>query len=122
MIHGTFTVKRVRQTSVCTLAEDARLDSHGLYKIHSTVLMPDVENTSSMEITEGIDPTCIKNNTQTSSKNKNKTKVQNYILAQYVGNIPYDDRYNDDPDYKTPAGTRFTLTCVDGNPNQRSFK
>ncbi len=122
MIHGTYTVKRVRETSTCTLAEDARLDKQDMFKIYAPALMPDIQSGDAQSLPDPIDTTCIKNGKSTSVKMKTSTKTQNYIMAKYVGKIPYDEKYLEDPEYKTPAGTKFTLTCLDGNPNNKTFQ
>ena len=122
MIHGTFTVGRVKETSACQLAEDARLDTHKEYKVYSAAITPNIKPGKAQSLPDDIDGTRIRNGSSTKVSIKNSVSSQNYILAKYVGTIPYDERYKEDPEYKTPAGTKFTLTCQDGNPNQATFQ
>lgn len=122
MIHGTFTVARVRETSTCQLAEDTRLEEHTEYKVYSAAITPNVKSGAVQSLPDDIDGTLIKNGSSTKVSIRNNVSSQNYILAKYVGTIPYDEKYKEDPEYKTPAGTKFTLTCTDGNPNQATFQ
>lgn len=119
MIHGTFTIKRARETSACVLVEAARIMPGGVYKIYSAALIPDIKQGSPQSLPEFIDSNIFDNEL----KIANKTSHQNYITAKYAGATPYEkEKYDADPKYKTPAGVRFTLTCLEGDPNNRTFK
>lgn len=119
MIHGTFTIKRAIETSACVLVEAARIMPGGIYKIYSSALTPMVKSGSIQSLPEFIDANIFDNELKVS----NKTSHQNYITAKYAGATPYEkEKYDADPTYKTPAGTRFTLTCLEGDPNNRTFK
>lgn len=120
MVHGTYTVKRVIERSVCYTCEDYRLDKHDMFKIYSGALMPDIGGGIPPKIiNESVDGSMIKNGGSNGS-----IPCQNYIMAKYVGPLPPADEIDQyaDPDYKTPKGTKFILTCDEGNPNVRTFE
>lgn len=119
MIHGTFSVKRVRETSMCILVEAARIMPGKEYKIYSPTLTPSIKYGSPTALPDPIDETRFDNEIKMASN----IKLQNFIHAKYAGETPYEkEKYDADPDYKTPAGTKFTLTCLNGDPNDRTFK
>ena len=120
MIHGTYTLKRVFETSLCTLCEDSRLEKHKTYKVYSSTLLPEVKSGSPKTSSDTIDKTIIK------SEAKVPTSItsQNYITAVYVGSDPpakEKKQYEADLSYKTNKGTKFILTCLNGDPNNRTF-
>lgn len=120
MVHGTYSVKRVITQSICILAEDARLERFKSYKIYAPALMPFVEHGNPKITQEDIDTTIIKSDTKMSQT----IKTQNYITAIYMGTDPptrekWDYRKNSK--YKTKKGTKFILTCSNGNPHDRTF-
>ena len=120
MIHGTFTVKRVIENTTCKLSEDSRLEKFKTYKVHSAALMPNVPFGSPKVSSASVNSNCVKG----SAKLPSSVKTQNYITAVYVGSDPptkEKDQYLADPSYKTKKGTKFVLTCVNGDPNDRVF-
>lgn len=120
MIHGTFSVRRVIETSACILCEDSRLEKYKKYKVYSSTLTPNVKSGNASTSSEGINSTVV----TSGAKLGNTVKTQNYIEAVYVGSDPptkEKDQYKADPNYKTKKGTKFTLTCLNGDPNNRSF-
>lgn len=120
MIHGTYALKRVIETSMCVLCEDSRLEKHKSYKVYSSALLPEVKSGSPKTSSDEIDKTIIKS----SAKVPASIKSQNYVTAVYVGSDPpakEKDKYEADPSYKTKKGTKFILTCLNGDPNNRTF-
>lgn len=106
MIHGTYTVKRVIETSACYICQDYSLSKGNSYKIFSKTLTPDIGGgIPPLIIPEGIDGSIIKNGGGGGS-----ISCQNFLTTKYAGES-----------HSAPKGTRYTLTCLYGNPNVRSF-
>ncbi len=116
MIHGTFSVKRVIETSLCRLSIRTRIPDNTTYPVHSMALMPQVAFGKATTFPVGIDSSIFINDGATKPKVPGVVTCQNYLTTMYVGGTPYDDREIQ------PIGTRFQMRCAEGNPNDRCFE
>ena len=108
MIHGTYTVKRVIETSKCRIQGGGTAYLDQKYKIHSVALMPDLSYGTPQVLPETIDSSMFVNGSLTPIKFPTTINCQNYLTTTYKGTQPKD--------------SNFTLICREGNPNSRSFQ
>ena len=115
MIYGTMTVPRVVEESTCRSCISEKFEIVGYHKIHSTTLMPNIPFGSPLSTPELIDSSVFINDDSCKLSFPTMINCQNYITTKYVGIIPFED-YSSGKN--TPAGTKFTLMCRNGNPNE----
>ena len=108
MIHGTYTVKRVIETSICRIQGGGSATPGVVYKIHSNALMPDLPYGYAYTIGDLIDSSIFINSPQCPIAFPPVVYCQNYLSTTYSGAI------------KKSGDLR--LICREGNPNVRSFE
>lgn len=116
MISGTFTVPRVQEETTCRSATKYKFISVGDYKIHSTVLMPDIPFAEAEVLPEFIDRSIFINDSETKLDFPANIQTQNFLTTMYIGLAPLK---NYEPDEYTERGHEFTLKCRAGNPNYK---
>lgn len=113
MIHGTSSVGRVIEESTCRSSEDYRFTDVGVYKIHSTSLMPIIPFEQASIYKEDIDDSIFVNDSETKPYFEKFIKCQNFLSTQYVGRAPLE--YYTADGY-TNMGREFVLICREGVP------
>ena len=113
MIHGTASVRRVVEESTCRSSEDFRFTDIGVYKIHSTSLMPIIPFEKASVYKEDIDDSIFVNDKQTKPYFEKFIYCQNFLSTRYVGRAPLE--YYTVDDY-TLMGREFLLICREGVP------
>ena len=128
MIHGTASVRRVVEESTCRSSEDYRFTDIGVYKIHSTSLMPIIPFEKASVYKEDIDDSIFLgqkndidiiddsifvNDKQTKPYFEKFIYCQNFLSTRYVGRAPLE--YYTVDDY-TLMGREFLLICREGVP------
>lgn len=113
MIHGTASVRRVVEESTCRSSEDYRFTDIGVYKIHSTSLMPIIPFEKASVYKEDIDDSIFVNDKQTKPYFEKFIYCQNFLSTRYVGRAPLE--YYTVDDY-TLMGREFLLICREGVP------
>lgn len=112
MIHGTYSIPKVKEESVCRTSKDYKFTEIGVYKVHSTTLMPNItfeeESTQPFE----IDPTIFVNDEETKLEFEDTIDCQNFITAKFIGRAPLE-WYN--KDNETKMGRQFVMMCRGGN-------
>ena len=114
MISGVMRIPRVPEETICRSSKDYRFTDVGVYKIHSTALMPNIPFGEAAETPMPIDPTIFINDKDTKLKFKSTIKVQNYLSTFYVGRAPLEFYSGKGV---TKMGREFVLLCRQGNPN-----
>ena len=114
MITGILPVGRVVEESWCRGSQEYRYTDIGIYKIHSTSLMPLIPFETAKQQSESIDTTIFINDNETKLTLQKQTKTQNYLETLYVGRAPLK-QYSKSS--KTAEGEKFLLKCLEGNPN-----
>lgn len=107
MIHGTYTVKRVIETSTCRIQGGGGATPGHVYKIHSNALMPDLPFSVAYTIGDLIDNTIFINGPETPIKFPDMVECQNFLTTEYKG--------------AENKLSNLRLICREGNPNVRSF-
>lgn len=120
MIHGVVSVPRVASESVCRSTQEYRFTDLGLYRIHSTALMPNIPFAYSLVSPCQIDSSIFVNDAKTKPQFQSMINFQNFLTTRYVGRAPLE--WYDHGQY-TQMGRQFVLVCREGNPNEdhRSF-
>lgn len=112
MIHGTYSVPRVPEESVCRTSKDYKFTDIGIYKIHSTSLMPNIpfeeESTQPFE----IDSSIFLNDEETKLEFEETLDCQNFMTAKFIGRAPLE-WYGENDD--TKMGRQFVMVCRKGN-------
>lgn len=114
MLNGTYVIPRSNDEMLCRSSKDYRFTDTGMYKIHSTTLMPNIKFENAKEIDNQIDKTIFLNDDETKLILQSKVKCQNYITALFIGRAPLE-WYNKGE--FTKAGRQFILKCKNGNPD-----
>ena len=114
MLNGVLPIKRVEEESWCRASQDYRFTEIGVYKIHSTSLMPFIPFETAKKEKEEIDETIFLNDNETKLTLNKQCEIQNYLETRYIGRAPLKQY---DKSSKTPEGEKFILKCYDGNPN-----
>jgi len=107
-------IKRVAEESWCRASQEYRFTDVGVYKIHSTSLMPFIPFETAKKDKEEIDETIFINDKETKLTLNKQIDTQNYLETRYVGRAPLT---NYSKSSKTPEGEKFLLKCYGGNPN-----
>lgn len=114
MVHGTYGVPRVTEESVCRTTSDYTFTEVGLYKVHSTALMPNIPFEESSIQPYEIDSSIFINDDDTKLCLGNSIQCQNYLTTRFIGRAPLEWY---DGDQKTKMGRQFVMICRNGNPN-----
>lgn len=114
MIYGTYSVNRVQEESICRSAKNYKFTELGVYKIHSNVLLPNINFEEESTQPYEIDSSIFLNDEETKLDLDPIIKCQNFLTARYIGRAPLEwyDKEND-----TKMGRQFILLCRGGNPN-----
>lgn len=115
MIHGTYSVPRVVEESVCRSATDYRFSDVGIYKIHATSLMPNIPFDEAEILPETIDDSIFVNDQETSMIFNPIIMCQNFLTTRFIGRAPLEWYSGSE---KTLRGRQFVLICRNGNPNE----
>ena len=115
MIHGTYSVNRVIEESVCRSSKDYRFTEIGIYKIHSTSLMPNIPFEEASIQHKEIDKSIFINDDETKLDFENTIKCQNFLSTKFIGRAPLEWYQGDK---MTKMGRQFLLICRNGNPNE----
>ena len=120
MINGTYLMPRVQEESRCRTSKDYQFTDTGIYKVHSTTLMPNVYFDEAAEENKSIDDTIFVNDESTQLIFQKQIKQQNYLTCQFIGRAPLE--WYNDGEY-TKMGREFMMICKGGNPgsNYRVF-
>lgn len=113
MLHGTFLVPQVAEESVCRTAKDYRITDVGVYKIHSTALMPNIPFEEASIQPYEIDSSIFINDEETSLEFELSIECQNFLTTRYIGKAPLE--WYGVNDY-TKMGRQFLMVCRGGNP------
>lgn len=111
MITGVCPLFNIPEESVCRTSKDYRFTELGLYKIHSTVLMSNIDFEEAKETPEEIDDSIFINDEETKPEFEKTIDCQNYITTRYIGRAPLEWYQGDD---KTKLGRQFLLVCREG--------
>lgn len=114
MIFGTYSVPRVQEESVCRSAKNYRFTEVGVYKIHSNVLLPNVNFEEEKSDPDEIDASIFLNDGETQLDLSPLIYTQNFLTARYIGRAPLEWYQEEN---ETKLGRQFTLLCIGGNPN-----
>lgn len=115
MIYGTFSVSRVNEESVCRTTQDYQFTELGVYKVHATALMPNVQFDESLELPDAIDGSIFLNDEETLPDFEYQLNLQNYLTTKYIGRAPLEWY---DEDTATKMGRQFLMVCRGGNPGE----
>lgn len=120
MIHGTYSVGRVIEESICRSSKDYRFTELGIYKIHSTSLMPNIPFEEASIQSKQIDSSIFINDEETKLSFDNTIKCQNFLSTRFIGRAPLEWY---EGDQMTKMGRKFILICHNGdtNSNYRVF-
>ena len=113
MIHGTSSVTRVIEESTCRSSEDYRFTDIGIYKIHSTSLMPIIPFEEAAIWKEEIDDSIFVNDPVTKPFFEKFIDCQNFLSTRYIGRAPLEYYTNNG---FTLMGREFVLICREGVP------
>lgn len=114
MIHGTYSVKRVIETTMSRISERVRIRNRHKYKIHSTALMPQVGFGKAITFPVGVDSSIFINDGATKPRVPGVITCQNFLTTEYNDTVVPEDI--------SEIGDVFTMTCLEGNPNDRFFR
>ena len=115
MIHGTFNVGKVIEESVCRTSKDYRFTELGVYKIHSTSLMPNIPFEEASIQPKEIDSSIFINDDETKLDFENNIKCQNFLTTRFIGRAPLEWY---EGDAQTKMGRQFILICRNGDPKE----
>lgn len=115
MLHGTFSVNRVVEESLCRSSMDYRFTEIGIYKIHSTSLMPNIPFEEASIQPYEIDPSIFINDEETKLDLENTINCQNFLTTRFIGRAPLE--YYEE-DQMTLMGRQFLLICRNGDPKE----
>lgn len=115
MLHGTYSVPRVTEESVCRSSLDYRFTELGVYKIHSTALMPNIPFAEAAVQPYEIDDSIFINDAETKLDFEPNIQCQNFLTTRYIGRAPLE-WYNGNE--KTKMGRQFVMICRNGNPSE----
>lgn len=115
MLHGTYNVNRVIEESVCRSSQDYRFTEIGIYRIHSTSLMPNIPFEEASVQPKEIDSSIFINDDETKLEFESSIKCQNFLTTRFIGRAPLEWY---EGDQKTLMGRQFLLVCRNGNPNE----
>lgn len=115
MLHGTYNVKRVVEESICRTSQDYRFTEIGIYKIHSTSLMPNIPFDEASIQPKEIDNSIFINDNQTKLYFQNTINCQNFLTTKYIGRAPLEWYHGDET---TKMGRQFILICRNGDPTE----
>ena len=115
MIHGTYGVGRVIEESICRSSKDYRFTELGLYKIHSTSLMPNIPFEEASIQPREIDKSIFINDAETKLDFQNTIRCQNFLTTRYIGRAPLEWYQGNQT---TLMGRQFILICRNGNPTE----
>lgn len=116
MLSGTFSVSRVIEESTCRSSKDYRFTDVGLYKIHSTSLMPEIPFEEAVILPYEIDSSIFINDEETKIEVPETINLQNFLTTRYIGRAPLEYYQNGE---KTKMGRQFVLLCRNGNPTEK---
>lgn len=114
MITGTYSVGRVTEKSVCRSSSDYRFTEIGIYKIHSTALMPNIPFGEASVEAQSVDNSIFLNSGDNKLNFHSSVKCQNFLSTRYIGRAPLE-WYSGSQ--MTKRGRQFVLVCKEGNPN-----
>ncbi len=117
MLSGIYSVARGIEESVCRSSKDYRFTEIGLYKIHSTSLMPEIPFEEAAVLPYEIDPSIFINDEETKLEFPATIKCQNFLTTKYIGRAPLEYY---DQGTKTKMGREFILVCRNGNPSEKT--
>lgn len=112
MIHGTYSVPRVTEESICRTSKDYKFTDIGIYKVHSTSLMPNIPFEEESNQPYVIDNSIFLNDEETKLEFEENIECQNYLTAKFIGRAPLE-WYDKDDD--TKMGRQFVMICRKGN-------
>ena len=114
MLHGTYSVPRVVEESVCRTSKDYKFTDVGIYKVHSNALMPNISFEEEAILPYEIDSSIFINDEETKLEFEETINCQNFLTARYIGRAPLEfyDGKND-----TKMGRQFIMICRGGNPS-----
>ena len=115
MLHGTYGVGRVIEESICRSSQDYRFTEIGVYRIHSTALMPNIPFEEASIQPREIDSSIFINDEETKLSFESSIKCQNFLTTRFIGRAPLEWY---DGDQMTLMGRQFLLVCRNGNPNE----
>lgn len=115
MLHGTCILPQVAEESVCRISKDYKMTDIGMYKVHSTALMPDLPFEEESTQPYDIDGSIFINDEETMPDFEFDIECQNFLTTKFVGRAPLE-WYGDGDD--TKMGRQFVMVCRGGNPSQ----
>lgn len=115
MITGVCNIPRVVEESICRSSKDYRFTELGVYKVHSTALMPEIPFEEASIISRRIDKGVFVNDDETMPTFNPTIKTQNFLSTRYVGRAPLEWYDNGEV---TKMGRQFLMVCRGGNPNK----
>ena len=116
MIHGTYSINKVVEESVCRSTQDYRFTELGVYKIHSTSLMPNIQFEESSVQPMEIDPSIFINDEETKLDLEPAIECQHFLTTRFIGRAPLEWY---DGEQQTLMGRQFVLICRNGDPNEQ---
>lgn len=114
MIHGTYSIPRVQEESICRTSKDYRFTEVGIYKVHANALLPNVPFEEESNQPFEIDGSIFLNDDDTMIEFENDIECQNYLTTKFIGRAPLEWY---DKDQTTKMGRQFVMVCKGGNPN-----
>lgn len=114
MIHGTYSIPRVQEESICRTAKDYRFTEIGIYKVHANALLPNIPFEEESNQPYEIDGSLFMNDEETMIDFENDIECQNYLTTKFIGRAPLEWY---DKDQTTKMGRQFLMVCKGGNPN-----
>lgn len=115
MLHGTYSVNRVIEESVCRSSQDYRFTEIGVYRIHSTALMPNIPFEEASIQPKEIDSSIFINDEETKLDFESTIKCQNFLTTRFIGRAPLEWY---EGDQMTLMGRQFLLICRNGDPTE----
>lgn len=115
MLHGTYSVGKVIEESICRSSKDYRFTDVGVYQIHSTSLMPNIPFEEASIQPKEIDSSIFINDEETKLDFENTIKCQNFLSTKYIGRAPLEWY---EKDQYTKMGRQFVLICRNGDPKE----
>lgn len=115
MLHGTFSANRVVEESICRSSQDYRFTEIGVYKIHSTSLMPNIPFEEASIQPYEIDSSIFINDEETKLNFENTIQCQNFLSTRFIGRAPLEWY---EGDQMTSMGRQFILICKNGDPKE----
>jgi hypothetical protein len=115
LLHGTFAVGGVVEESLCRSSQDYRFTEIGIYKIHSTSLMPNIPFEEASIQPQEIDSSIFINDEETKLDFENMIQCQNFLTTRFIGRAPLEWYEGDN---MTLMGRQFILICRNGDPDE----